>query len=639
MTALLSAEKNDTAKIAFYVADCRSLGLDVLAPDVNNSEWDFTIEDRPEQKAAIRFGLGAVKNVGQGPVDLILEARRGGAFNNLNDFIQRVDLRGVGKRSLECLIKVGALDSLGPRTALLEALDQMLSVSTSHFKALLSGQLSFFGSFAESVDEIILPFAASLDTREQLEWERELLGLYVSAHPLTPYLPALRRKITHFSGQLGEAHDKEKVSVAGMVTKFRQHQTKTGKTMGFATLEDIQGPIELVLFPRTWDRYSKLIMPDRVLVVEGSVDAATGDPKILVDRMDEIDLEEALNVPEIDISAFIPPAVLAVYGEKGMPTHLEDAPFEEQNGALAEDLDDAPFEVQNGAPFEVQDGAPIEAVNGGGLFEEPFGAAPILPQSASTGNGMSRLEPSPKEPPRRVAESRPGLPIPEPAGGRIPAEEKLPAGKPAAAAWDDDGPPLWPDDWDQFEPPAEDDYLRPAQPAPQAKATMAGIVQAANDPFAQSPAETTSGRPESKEPEQIVRAQFSVTNTTPGALPSGETQPPPFLSMPFFVPTAAMTITSPGEGQQEEDKEPRQLTVILRSGSDKAHDVRRLRRIHGTLRSFPGKDKFAFLVFEGGRRFLMEFPNDTTGICSELIRKIIELVGEGNVRVEPIKIQ
>src|SRR5690606_32155131 len=153
-----------------------------------------------------------------------------------------------------CLIKVGALDSLGSRPALLEALDQIISVSASHFKAAQSGQLSFFGAFAETVDEIVLPFAASLDKREQLEWEKELLGLYVSDHPLSPYHSVLRRKITHFSGDLGEARDKEKVIVAGMVTRFRNHQTKSGKAMGFVTLEDIRGPIELVLFPRVWDK-------------------------------------------------------------------------------------------------------------------------------------------------------------------------------------------------------------------------------------------------------------------------------------------------------------------------------------------------------------------------------------------------
>ena len=128
-------------------------------------------------------------------------------------------------------------------------------------------------------EEIVLPPALNIDRREQLEWERELIGLYVSDHPLTPYLPALKRKITHFSGQLGEAGNKEKVTVAGMVTHFRHHQTKDGKPMGFVTLEDIQGSIELVLFPKTWDKYGKLIEMDRVLIAEGKVDAESGDPR------------------------------------------------------------------------------------------------------------------------------------------------------------------------------------------------------------------------------------------------------------------------------------------------------------------------------------------------------------------------
>lgn len=113
--------------------------------------------------------------------------------------------------------------------------------------------------------------------------------------------------------------------------------------------------------------------------------------------------------------------------------------------------------------------------------------------------------------------------------------------------------------------------------------------------------------------------------------------------MPFFVPPAAKGISAPGlsalEGEEDEETSPRMITVILRAEGDKDRSVRRLKRIHGTLVSFPGPDKFSFLMFEGGRRFLMEFPNDTTGICTELIRKLIELAGEGNVTVEPIKIQ
>jgi DNA polymerase-3 subunit alpha len=157
MTALLSASKSDTAKIAFYAADCRSMGIDVLPPDVNSSGWDFTIEDCEGKCAAIRFGMGAVKNVGQAPVELIMDARKAGKFKDLNDFIRRVDLRQVGKRSLECLIRVGALDCFGQRKALLEAMDNMISISGSHFRALQSGQMSFFGTVEGVEENIYLP--------------------------------------------------------------------------------------------------------------------------------------------------------------------------------------------------------------------------------------------------------------------------------------------------------------------------------------------------------------------------------------------------------------------------------------------------------------------------------------------------
>ena len=205
MTALLSASKNDTAKIAFYVADCRSMGIKVLPPDVNSSGWDFSIEDCEGEAPAIRFGMGAVKNVGEGPVNLIMEARKEGRFKDLNDFMRRVDLRQAGKRTLECLIRVGALDAFGERKALLEVMDNMVSVSSSHFRALQAGQMSFFGTVSGVEESLSLPTVSSLDPREQLEWEKELIGLYVSDHPLSPYLPLLRMKITHFSSELGDA--------------------------------------------------------------------------------------------------------------------------------------------------------------------------------------------------------------------------------------------------------------------------------------------------------------------------------------------------------------------------------------------------------------------------------------------------
>ena len=298
MTALLSASKNDTDKVAFYVADCRSMGIDVLPPDVNVSGWDFTIEDRPDCKQAIRFGMGAVKNVGQQPVNLIIEAAKEGPFKDLNDFVRRVDLRQVGKRALESLIKVGALDCFGERKSLLEAQDRILSVSASHFKAAQSGQLSIFGAVAGFEEQIALKPSATLDSREQLEWEKELIGLYVSAHPLSRFAGGLKRVVTHLSSQLSTASHEEHVIVAGMVTKLRSHQTKTNRNMGFVTIEDIQGTIELVVFPNVWEKCRQLMVMDQVLVIEGKVDAQGGDPKVLVDKVTPAPLEEMMGEPD-----------------------------------------------------------------------------------------------------------------------------------------------------------------------------------------------------------------------------------------------------------------------------------------------------------------------------------------------------
>jgi len=295
MTALLSASKNETEKVAFYIADCRSLGINVLPPDINASGWDFTIEDCEGKCSEIRFGLGAIKNVGQSPVETILSVRNaGGKFKDLNDFARRVDLRAVGRRPLESMIKVGALDSFGPRAALLQALDQVISVSGSHFKAAQSGQMTFFGTIQGVEEHIVLPMVTEVDRREKLEWEKELIGLYVSDHPLSPFMAYMKEAVTHFSAQLKETSPKEKVTVAGMVTRFRTHTTKDGNAMGFATIEDVQGFIELIIFPRVWELCADLIRPDAVILATGKADCESGDPKVLVDRLEEIDLSKPL---------------------------------------------------------------------------------------------------------------------------------------------------------------------------------------------------------------------------------------------------------------------------------------------------------------------------------------------------------
>src|SRR3972149_1264126 len=164
------------------------MGIAGAAPDVNISGWDFT-------------------NVGKGPVDAILQARsKQGPFSDINNFVQRVDLRQVGKRALECLVRVGALDRFGPRPALLQSLDRFVSGSASHFRAAEKGQMSLFGLHSGLKDEITLPKTTTeIPRREQLAWERELIGLYVSDHPLSPVIEILNEVVTHFSRQLAEA--------------------------------------------------------------------------------------------------------------------------------------------------------------------------------------------------------------------------------------------------------------------------------------------------------------------------------------------------------------------------------------------------------------------------------------------------
>jgi DNA polymerase III subunit alpha len=291
MAALMSASAGATEKVALYVADARTMGVPVLAPNIDASEWDFGIED-VETKAedgstkivpSIRFGLGAIKNVSENAVEIIIEARKQGKFIDLNDFARRADLRAVGKRSLECLIKVGALDQFGNRASMLASVDRIVAISSNHFRAADAGQMSLFGSSTGIIEEINLPEVKDVDKRDMLNWERELIGLYISDHPLNEFQTQLAQIVSYFSGQLPEASHEEKVRVAGLITVVRPYTTKTGKPMGFVTMEDIQGNIELVLFPKTWEKFREGLTVGQIIIVEGKVDQTNPPPKILVD--------------------------------------------------------------------------------------------------------------------------------------------------------------------------------------------------------------------------------------------------------------------------------------------------------------------------------------------------------------------
>ena len=399
MTALLSAWKNDTDKVAAYVADSRSLGIEVLPPDVNKSAYDFSIEDNEDGLPAIRFGLGAVKNVGENPVKLVLESRQEGPFKDLTDFAHRVDLQQVGRRALESLIKVGSLDLFGPRLALLQELERIIALSSSFFRAKEAGQLMLFNASDAIDDSIILNPPLYTDKREELNWERELIGLYVTDHPLSPYQKILTEKVTHFSNQLAETADKEKVIVAGMVDHFRQHLTKKGNNMGFVTLEDLFGRIDLVIFPRVWEQAYHLVEMDKVLQAEGRIDASRGDPKVIVDVLKRVSQEELRS------------------GGGGSGLKEENPAPSDEDDFLEDFLPDLPFEQDQSKVSNAQDEADLDEeipVND----ETPQDTAPSEPKTKEDAAGASD----------RVEESSKGMEESELPEIKSAADQKTPLG-------------------------------------------------------------------------------------------------------------------------------------------------------------------------------------------------------------------
>jgi DNA polymerase-3 subunit alpha len=289
MTALLTVERGNTEKVGLLIAEARRLGIEVLPPDVSFSGLDFTIEDRTAGTGgpAIRYGLGAIKNVGEGPVEAIVTAREsGGPFEDIDDFCERVDLRQVNRRALESLIRAGALNPFGHRSQLLAVMDRMISISQQSNGA--AQQYNMFGlpAFATSARLATdLPRVADLPRREVLGWEKELVGAYISDHPLSRAWSTLESAITVLSGELGETNAGQSVTVAGMVNYVRPIITKKGNPMAFAQIEDLQGTIEAVIFPNIWEETRELWEPEHILIVRGKVSLRGREPSIIVDSV------------------------------------------------------------------------------------------------------------------------------------------------------------------------------------------------------------------------------------------------------------------------------------------------------------------------------------------------------------------
>jgi DNA polymerase-3 subunit alpha len=290
MAALMTSDLDDTDRLAIEINECKHMGLTVLSPDVNQSYVEFGVVPGQNQ---IRFGMAAVKGVGTGAVEAILEAREDGEFTSVGDFAKRVGTSRFNRKAWESLIKAGAFDTLGDRSDLLFSLDTILAYASKIQKEARSGQTDLFGGMADVIDAPTIhiePAPTKHPEKERLQWERELLGLYLSAHPLDQYDSYFDEQ-TIALGSLTVAHDGRKVTVGGVISTARQIVTKSGSKMAFVGLEDKTGEGEVIVFPKLFEDVQTILVQDTVVKVIGKISSkdkdgnSLGEPKIIADEI------------------------------------------------------------------------------------------------------------------------------------------------------------------------------------------------------------------------------------------------------------------------------------------------------------------------------------------------------------------
>ena len=302
MAAMMTCYNGDRDKVSRYISDTRRAGVVIAAPDVNLSEAYFSVKGDK-----ILFGLDGIQNVGEGAVRSIIEARKqGGPFKSLSDFVERADNRGLNSRACESLIRCGALDSLGAnRSQLLAALPEALGDAQSIRNERASGQLNLFGG-EETPETIVYPDLPDMDPKEKIEWERKLLGFYVSGHPLDSYKEQLKActPLYHLTAE-GNQYDGRMVTIGGTISRIKGTMTKKGQPMGYVTIEDYDGEVETVVFPSVWETVRPILAEDAAVAIRGRVQANERDVRVLA--------EEIIPLDKLRASAPSPAGVLHLY--------------------------------------------------------------------------------------------------------------------------------------------------------------------------------------------------------------------------------------------------------------------------------------------------------------------------------------
>ncbi len=289
MAALMTAEGSNIERIAKLVEATRRMGIQVLPPDINESWENFTIvkpKSGPPKK--IRFGLSAIKNVGHNLIAAIIQERKeDGPFKSISDFIERVGHKDLNKKSLESLIKAGVLDSLEERNTLLGNLEGLLRAAKEAQKNKINGQTSLFAGQDNAPLKLHLKRCAKLDTEEMLRWEKELLGLYVSSHPLEKYQEKLAKKAIPIDN-IKEYANGNSITLGGIISKIKKIVTRKGDPMLFVELEDLSGKIEVIVFPKTLQKNPALWQENKIVTVTGHLDGRSGTPKLICNSIKEV---------------------------------------------------------------------------------------------------------------------------------------------------------------------------------------------------------------------------------------------------------------------------------------------------------------------------------------------------------------
>ena len=307
MAALLTSETGNVAKVVKYINECRDMNIRVLPPDVNASAWSFT-PVRDERGDAIRFGLGAIKNVGQNAVEAIIKARgEVGRFRSIHHFCEHADMTAINRRVMESLVRAGAMDSLqGMRAQLLLALDGAIETGVRALNDRVSGQGGLFGVAAEEHPEPALPKANDWTLHEKLQGEKEMLGFYVTGHPLDSYEEKICELATHDSSNLEDLEKGAEVAICGLISGIQRRRNREGKPWASFQIEDRSGSIDGMVFTTQYERLAASLEEDRAVLIRGTALPEEGNPtKVSVQEIIPLDVARVPLPSLISIKVFV----------------------------------------------------------------------------------------------------------------------------------------------------------------------------------------------------------------------------------------------------------------------------------------------------------------------------------------------